>query len=156
MRLHLLLEETNKWNSYTSMHVLFMVSGGRQYDCEDEQVEDVPPPPPPPLALQSFLQQPPASSGFPNHPTNMAPAQPAPVQTFISGSQSNTQSYPISVPGSGPEPSVQQFNYQPGPQPHSISDSVPAASTYNPQPSKGKSSKKSYQQGYTGKKYKHH
>ena len=134
-----------------------MVSGGgRQYDCEDKPVEDVPPPPPPPLALQSFLQQPPASSGFPNHPTNMTPAQPAPVQTFVSGSQSNTQSYPISVPGAGPEPAAQQFNYQPGAQPHGVSGSVPCASTYNPQPSKGKSSKKSYQQGYAGKKYKHH
>ena len=128
-----------------------MILGVKQYECEDDQVEDVPPPPPPPLALQGYMQQPPITTGFPQHAANMAPTQPAPVQTFVSGSQPNPQSYSVSIPGAGPDPSMQQYNYQP----QSTAAGPSASSAYNSPPTKGKSSKKSYQQGYSGKKYKH-
>ena len=128
--------------------------GGQQYNGEDDQVDDVPPPPPPPIALQGYLQQPPATSGYPKHATNIASAQPAPVQTFRSGNQVNPQSFPVNIPGAGPDPSLQQYNFPSGA--HNAVAGPSASSAYTSPPSKDKSSKKSYQQSYSSKKYKHH
>lgn len=134
-------------------YTLFLLVGVAEnlYDCEDnDSLEDVPPPPPPPVSLQGYMQQPPATSSFPQHPTNMMAAQP----TF---NQHSTQTYPVGIPGAGQDPSLQQYNYQHGPgQPHSAAAGPPTSSAYHSPPPKSKSSKKSHQQGYSNKKYKHH